>query len=224
MGAVIGALLPLALVVAISPTTITVLLVMLLSGSRTIVSVVFAVGYVVGIVVDTVALLLLSGLAGLASTGSATGAAAWLLLVVGAVLTLLGIDQWTKRPKSLEAPEVPRWMAAMEKFTVPKSAVISFVLAALRPKNVLIFAAASLAIGTADLPFTEVVIAIALFTVLSSSTVVGLVVAAAFGQERVRPTLADWKVWLQNNSAAMMSVLLLVIGVVLFGKGLGGLI
>ena len=224
MGSVIGALLPLALVVAISPTTITVLLVMLLSGSRTIVSIVFAIGYVVGIVVDTVALLFLSGLAGLAGTGSASGAAAWILLVVGAVLVLLGVDQWSKRPKSIEAPEVPRWMAAMERFTIPKSFVISFVLAALRPKNFLIFAAASVAIGSANLPFGEIVIAVALFTILASSTVVGLVVAAAVGRERVRPTLAGWKVWLQDNSAAMMSVLMLAIGVFLFGKGLGGLL
>lgn len=224
MGAVIGALLPLGLVVAISPTTITVLIVLLLSGSRTTVSIVFAIGYITGIVVVTVALLLLSGLAGLASAGSSSEAAAWLLLVVGAALVLLGVDQWSKRPKAMEAPEVPRWMAAMADFTIVKWAAVSFVLSALRPKNLLMCAAASVAIGSADLPLAETVIAVAVFTIISASTVVGVVVAAAVGQERVQPTLAGWRTWLQDNSAVMMGILMFVIGVVLFGKGLSGLL
>ena len=35
--------------------------------------------------------------------------------------------------------------------------------------------------------------------------------------------LDDLRVWLAANNATVMAVLLLVIGVVIFGKGLGGL-
>jgi hypothetical protein len=35
--------------------------------------------------------------------------------------------------------------------------------------------------------------------------------------------LDEWKTWLGANTATVMSVLLLVIGVVLAGKGIGGL-
>jgi hypothetical protein len=35
--------------------------------------------------------------------------------------------------------------------------------------------------------------------------------------------LDDLRAWLNSNNATVMAVLLLVIGVVLFGKGLGGL-
>jgi len=87
---VIGGLLPLAVVVAISPTTITVVILMLLSGRRALISVVFAVGYMVGIVIDTLLWLLLGKGAGLSSSSS-SGTVAWLQLVVGVLLILFGV-------------------------------------------------------------------------------------------------------------------------------------
>ena len=49
--------------------------------------------------------------------------------------------------------------------------------------------------------------------------VVGYVVAA----DRLREPLAKLKVWLQDNNTTVMSVLILVVGVVLIGKGIGGI-
>ena len=58
---------------------------------------------------------------------------------------------------------------------------------------------------------------------LAASTVLVLVVAYLVARERMRHPLDELKVWLQANNATVMSVLLLVIGVVLLGKGIGGL-
>ena len=43
------------------------------------------------------------------------------------------------------------------------------------------------------------------------------------GRDRLRGPLDELKEWLQAHNAAVMSVLLLVIGAVLIGKGIGGL-
>ncbi|MCL6613645.1 MAG: AI-2E family transporter [Firmicutes bacterium] len=49
------------------------------------------------------------------------------------------------------------------------------------------------------------------------------VIAYAVAADKMRGTLDNLKVWLQSNNAAVMSVLLLVMGAVVLGKGFGGL-
>ncbi len=218
-----GALLPLALVVAISPTTITVLILILLSGRRGLVSVVFAAGYTLGILLDVLILLGLGGAAGLLGGNPNSGAVAWLQLVVGILLVLLGIDEWSKRPKAGESLKPPKWMAVMDDFTPVKSAAASLALASLRPKNVLMFAGASVAIAAGELGLVNSVISIGLFTLISASTVLALVIAALIRQEKITPWLTDLRTWLEANTKAMMSVVLVVVGVVEIGKGIGGI-
>jgi uncharacterized membrane protein YiaA len=213
----------LGLVVAISPTTITVVILMLLSGRRTSVSVVFAAAYLFGIVLDTVLLLALGGAAGLATQSTSSGGVAWLQLVVGVLLVLLGLDEWSKRPKAGETTKLPRWMAAMEDFTVVKAAGVSLFLSALRPKNVLMFAAASVAIGTGHLGVVDATIAVALFAIIGASTVVALVIAAILRREKIKPWLTELRFWLETNTKAMMSIVLVLVGVVEVGKGFGGI-
>ena len=218
----IGGLLPLAVVVAISPTTITVVILMLLSGRRALISMVFAVGYMVGIVIDTLLWLLLGKGAGLSSSSS-SGTVAWLQLVVGVLLILFAFDQWTKRPKAGETTRVPKWMAAMDDFTLIKSAAVSLVLSALRPKNVLLFGAAAVVIAAGQLGVVDSVVAIAVFTIISASTVLALVIAGIVRKEKMRPLLTRLRSWLETNTTVMMSAVLLLIGVVEIGKGIEGI-
>ncbi len=219
---VIGGLLPLAVVVAISATSITVVILMLLSGRRPVISVVFGAGYLFGIAADTVLFVLLGGAAGL-STSSGISATAWFQTVVGVLLILFAFDQWSKRPRSGEATVVPRWMAAMDEFTVVKSISVSLVLSALRPKNVLLFAAAAVVIGAGHLGFVNTVIAVAVFAVVSASTVLALIIASLVREEKMRPWLTDLGSWLEANARTMISAVLLLIGVVELGKGIGGI-
>ena len=56
------------------------------------------------------------------------------------------------------------------------------------------------------------------------STVAVPVIAYLAARERMAPVLAELKEWLEANNVAVMSVLLLVIGMSLLGKGIGGLL
>jgi hypothetical protein len=78
-------------------------------------------------------------------------------------------------------------------------------------------------VGGAELSVQETVLVIAVFVAIASSTVAVPVIGYLVAQARMAQPLDDLKSWLTDNNAAVMSVLLLVIGVVIFGKGLAGL-
>lgn len=61
------------------------------------------------------------------------------------------------------------------------------------------------------------------FTIIASSTVAIPVIGYLVAADRLREPLANLKVWLQDNNTTVMSVLILVVGVVLIGKGIGGI-
>jgi hypothetical protein len=77
--------------------------------------------------------------------------------------------------------------------------------------------------GGAGIGFGQEIVAIAVFTVIAASTVAVPVIGYLFAADRMRAPLDRLKAWLQDNNAVVMAVLLAVIGVVLIGKGIGGL-
>lgn len=81
-----------------------------------------------------------------------------------------------------------------------------------------------LTIAQEDLSTTSAAFVLVLFVILASlSIAVPVALYLAGGSSAVR-ALNSLRTWLNANNATVMAVLLLVIGVVLFGKGLGGLI
>jgi threonine/homoserine/homoserine lactone efflux protein len=144
----------------------------------------------------------------------------WTKIVIGVLLLLVGIRQWRGRNGPTATP---KWMTAIDDFTPVKALGLGFLLSAVNPKNLLMGAAAGVAIGSAGLSVGGEVVAIAVFTVIAASTVAVPVVAYLFAKQRMRGPLDALKAWLQDNNATVMAVLLLVIGVVLIGKGVGRL-
>ena len=108
--------------------------------------------------------------------------------------------------------------------TEPAGHGLGFALAAINPKNLLMCAAAGVTIGAGALSVGSTVVAVAVFSVLAAMTVVIPVLAYHLAADRLREPIAHLKEWLQANNTTVMSVLILVIAVVLFGKGLGGLL
>ncbi len=218
MNGVIGDILPLALGIAISPIPIIAATLMLLSPRATSTSGGFLVGWIVGIVVATALFTAIAG--GLTSSGASPSWTAWAKIGLGVLLLTHGIGMWRARGANRTAP---KWMAALDQFTVVKALGLGFALAAVNPKNLLMAAAAGLSIGSAGLAVGGEVVAVAVFTLLAASTVAIPVVAYLFAHDKMRGPLDRLRTWLQDNNAAVMSVLILVIGVVLIGKGVAGL-
>jgi len=223
VGAVIGDLLPLGLSVAISPIPISAVIVMLLSRQAARTSTGFLAGWVAGIVVVTVVMLLLVGQAGNTSTGKPSTVSSVLKLVFGVLLLGSAVRQWRERPKPDEAAELPKWMSAIDSLTLGKALGLGFLLSGVNPKNLLMCLAAGTTIGAAHLSGGEDAVAVVVFTLIAASTVAIPVVGYLTARSKMAGPLESLRDWLTQNNATVMAVLLLVIGVVLIGKGIGGL-
>ena len=220
MGAVIGDILPLALGIAISPIPIIAAILMLLSPKARVTGVGFLLGWVLGIVVAVVAFTLLSSILPEQDAGESKPIQGVIQLVLGALLLLLAVKQWRGRPKGDEAPTLPKWMQAIDKITFPGALGLGFLLSALNPKNLLLGVGAGVAIGSASLDAGSIVVAIVVFTVIAASTVAVPVIAYLIAADKLRSPLDALRGWLEKENAVIMTVLLLVIGVTLIGKGI----
>ncbi|PXA67951.1 GAP family protein [Cryobacterium arcticum] len=220
MGSVIGEILPLALGIAISPVPIIAAILMLLSPKARGTSIGFLVGWVLGIVVAVIVFTLVSSF--LPDSGDASRPIAGVIqIILGVLLLLLAVKEWRSRPHGDAEPALPGWMAAIDSMTAARGLLLGFALSALNPKNLLMGVAAGVAIGSGGLTVGESTIVIVLFTLIAASTVAVPVIAYLAASNRMAAPLESLRRWLVHNNATVMAVLLLVIGVVLIGKGIG---
>ncbi|HVW44325.1 MAG TPA: GAP family protein [Amycolatopsis sp.] len=223
MGDVIGDLLPLALAVAISPIPVIAVILMLLAPRAGRTSAGFLLGWVAGIVVATVVFTVLADVAGLGTGGGPSAAASWIKIALGLILAALAARSWRSRPRGDEEPALPKWMAAIDTFTPAKAGGLGFLLSAVNPKNLAMTIAAGVTAGGASLPVGQIVVALAVFTVVAASTVGGPVIVYAAAADRITKRLESLRGWLVRDNAVVTAVLLLTIGFVMLGKGVGGL-
>jgi threonine/homoserine/homoserine lactone efflux protein len=220
MNDVIGEILPLALGVAISPVPIIAAILMLLSPRAKSTSVGFLLGWVLGIVVAVVVFTLLASVLPEADDGTSKPIAGTVKIVLGVLLLLLAAKQWRSRPSGETEPALPHWMGAIDTMTAARALALGFLLSGLNPKNLLMGAAAGIAIGSATLTLNGSVVVIAVFTGIAASTVALPVIAYLLASARMAAPLGSLRTWLVHNNSTVMAVLLLVIGVVLIGKGI----
>lgn len=221
MGEVIGGILPLALGIAISPIPIIAAILMLLSPKAKGTSVGFMIGWVLGIVVAVVVFTLLASIIPEQDPDAAKPIAGVIKLLLGAGLLFLALKQWRGRPKAGEAAALPKWMSAIDSMTTMRGAVLGFLLSAINPKNLLMAAGAGVLIGTAGLSGGEITLVIVIFVIIAACSVAVPVIAYLLASEKMAGPLESLRGWLVQNNATVMAVLLLIIGVVLIGKGIG---
>jgi len=221
MGAVIGEVLPLALGVAISPIPIIAAILMLLSPRAKVTGVGFLLGWIIGIVVAVIVFTALSTVLPAEDPAQARPIRGAVQLVLGALLIVMAVGQWRKRPRQGAEPVLPKWMEALDTISFPLAAGFGFLLAAVNPKNLLMAVGAGTAIGAGGLDGGATTVVIVVYTLLAGSTVLVPVTAYLVAAERLRGPLDALHHWLGRENAVIMSVLLLVIGVSMLGKGIG---
>lgn len=224
MTEVIGATLTLALGVAISPVPIIATILMLLSPTAGRTATSFLVGWLLAI---SVAISCFTALGSLMPAAGGESGSRPVLAVVQTLLGLgligLAVRQWRSRPRPGEEPALPAWMDGITNVSPGRAFALGALLAAANPKNLFIMIGAGVAFSQADLSIGPLVVAIAIWVLIAASTVLIPVVGALSMPQRVAGPLDDLRGWLTANNAAVMCVLLLVIGVNLLGKALGQL-
>jgi threonine/homoserine/homoserine lactone efflux protein len=222
LGQTIGEVLPYAVVIALSPIPLVAVILILFSPRAGANSWMFLLGWVIGVLGGVIVVVVIANTQDLTtSSGGQEDSVSVIHLVLGAALLFLAHRQWQKRPKPGETPALPRYLGAVDSLTPLKTFGVALVLAAVNPKNLVMLIAAGLAISEASLSDADQAVAIAVFAAIAVLDVVVIVVAYHLLGERIRPRLDSLREWLTANNSTVMAVLLLVIGVVVLGKGLG---
>lgn len=221
MGNAIGDVLPLALGVTISPIPIIAVILMLLSPKARTNGPAFLVGWVVGLTIVSVVVTALSGSVGLGSGGGGSAVGSLLKILLGLLLIGLAFREWRNRPRPGEQPPLPGWMRAIDSVTAVKALALAVLLSAINPKNLSLTIAAAVTIAQEGLSSAGATFAIVVFVILASLNIAIPVILYLAGGASAKAALNRLRGWLNANNATVMAVLLLVIGVVLFGKGLG---
>lgn len=221
MGSVIGDILPLALGIAISPIPIIAAILMLLSPKARGTSVGFMLGWVLGIVIAVIVFTLLASIIPQQDPDASKPIAGWIKIVLGVGLLFLAVRQWRGRPKPGEDAALPKWMAAIDTMTAGRGFVLGFLLSAVNPKNLLMAIGAGVIIGSGGLTVGETTLVIVIFVLIAACSVAIPVIAYLVASARMAAPLESLRGWLVHNNATVMAVLLLVIGIVVIGKGIG---
>ncbi|MGZ6667398.1 MAG: GAP family protein [Solirubrobacteraceae bacterium] len=218
MNQAIGALLPSALAVALSPIPIIAVVLVLGAGHARTAGPTFALGWIAGLA--TVSIVVVLVLSGGADSDSDDPGLDWLKIAIGIVFLLMAAQQWTKRPEPGVEPEMPKWMATIDTATPPRAALLGATLSGANPKNLALTLAAAASIAEAGLDPGDTAIAVAVFIALGSVTVAGSVLFYLIDADRAARPLAAVKQFMSDNNAVIMMVVLLLLGAKLLGDGL----
>ena len=222
MGQAIGDAIPLAIGVAISPVPIIAIILMLLSKRSGPNSTSFLVGWVVGVALVLFVVVAVAGTSTLESSSGPSTAVSWIKIGLGALLLLVGLRDWRKRPRGDVEPTLPRWLTSIESITPIKSGGLGLLLSAANPKNLLLLVGAGVAIVQGAATTGDKVVAMIVVIVIAISTVALPVILNLTLGDKARAILDSLNDWLKANNATVMAVLILVIGFVLVGKGISG--
>ena len=218
----LGGLLPSAVGVAISPVPIIAVILMLGTPKAKSNGPAFALGWVIGLVAVSVIVLAVAGGADDPDSTAATGVN-WFQVAVGILFLAMAAGQWRKRPTPGEQPEMPTWMAMIDNFDAIKSLCLGALLSGLNPKNLALTAAGAASIAQAGLSSGESGIAVGVFVVIASTTVVGPVAFYLVAPDAATRPLTTTKGFMSDHNAVIMMVVLLILGAKILGQGLGAL-
>ena len=110
-----------------------------------------------------------------------------------------------------------------DSFTPGRSLAVGALLSGVNPKNLMLNAAAAASIAQAGLSGGEQAVVLVVLVLLGSLGIIAPVAIYFAMGDRAVSVLDEWKTWLAANSATVMTVLFVVFGAVLIGKGIGGL-
>ena len=224
MGAAIGDVLGLAAGVAVSPLPIVAMILVLATPRGRANGILFGVGWLAGLAVLGAVVLALAGPADASDGGDPAAWTGWLKLLLGVLALLLAAKQWRGRPAPGVEPEMPRWMASIDRLKPGGALGLGALLSAVNPKNAALTIAAAATIAGAGLPGGEQAIVLAVFVLVGSAGVLAPLIVYRIGGEGAARTLDTWKAWSADHNAAVMAVLFLVFGFKLVGDGIAVLL
>ncbi|OBG94408.1 hypothetical protein A5697_26345 [Mycobacterium sp. E3251] len=218
-GSVLTKLIALAAVIALSPITVVPAVLVLHAPRPRPASLAFLAGWVLGLAALTAVFVSGSALLGGLHRAPPTWAS-WVRVALGSALIALGAYQWLTRHRH---GSMPRWMRSFSTLSPPRAGLTGAVLVVLRPEVLIMCAAAGLAIGSSSFRAAGQLVAGALFLVIAASTVAIPILAYVGAGDRLDDALERLKVWMEENHATLLAVILVLIGLMVLYNGIRAL-
>lgn len=218
-GTVLTGLVPLGLVISLSPLTVIPAVLVLQAPRPRPSSLAFLGGWVLSLAALTAIAVAASGLLGGLDKAPPRWSS-WLRVVLGSALIGYGIYRWLNRHGQAESPA---WMRSFASITPARAGVLGAVLAVVRPDVSLICVPAGLGIGTSGLGLAGDWLAAAFFVAIAASSVAIPILAYAAAGSRLDDTLARLKDWMDRNNGALLAAVFVVIGAMVLYHGIDAL-
>jgi hypothetical protein len=223
MGDALGLVLVAALCVAFSPFRTSAVILVLLSDRGRTAGPLFLAGFVAALAAVAGLGLALAWAADLDRDDPSTLVSS-IFLALGLIVLSIASWEWWNRPKRGQKPAMPRWMRSIDRLPPVAAFGLGAGLAVFSFKNLGLTIAAVVAIGAAGLDLVGAVLLLVVFVAVASLGVAIPVVWRLRSGKRAEAELTALKTWLAAHNALVMSLSLLLLGVTLLGKGLGGLL
>ncbi len=222
---VIAALASLGLLVAFSPVPIIAVIAMLFSARARVNGPAFLLGWMAGLGLAG-SLLLGFGVFGGASASQKPSLVVQIIkLAVGVLALWFAIHKWRTRPRAGEQPPLPRWIARADSFTAVQTFFVAAALAApINPKNLPVAITAAAMIGKSGLDGVQRWIALAMFVVCASLSIITAVASYFIAGQKAEQALSVVRDWLIRNDAATMTLVFGIGGAIFLVMGIVGLL
>lgn len=223
MGDAIGQMLTSAVGIAISPLPLIAVILMLATPKGRANGLAFTAGWIVSVAaVVTVVVLAGSGADASGDDGPATWTL-WLKLALGVLFLLFAAKQWKGRPREGHDAATPGWMKAIDTFSPGKAAGLAVVLVVANPKNLVLAVGGAVSIASSTATTGGKAVAAALMVLIASLCALVPVGVYLAGGAKATRVLGGWKEWMARHNSAIMTTLLVVLGVKYIGDALSGL-
>ena len=211
MSGALSEAIPLAIGVALSPLPMLALLLMLISEHETANGGAFALGWMS-------ALAAVAGgavIVGVSfNTSHPPAVVKTIEVAVGVILIGTGLLAWRTHRRTSAKGSHPRWLAMTDEISRRGALALGVTLVLLNVKDATLAIGAGAVISNAHLAAGQTILALAVFTLVASSTVAGPFVFAACAGDRAAPALHRVHAYLDRHGTPLGAALVGVTGVI----------
>ncbi len=217
MGQTLGSLVPLGVAAAVSTLPLLITVLILLSDNRSRSALPYLVGFVVGTLLLVIASTLTASLLPHPRLRQPNTAVGVLAVLIGLALVALGVLALFRRGDGAGGGE-PKWAQTVGTFGAGRSLGLGLVLN-LRPKSLLLGAAAGLVLKSANDRVEDTVVLVLVYTAVATSTVAVPVVATLLSPRRMEPRLVRARGRLDAHGPVVAATMMVLIGVLVVVAG-----
>jgi threonine/homoserine/homoserine lactone efflux protein len=219
----IGSILGQAVGIAISPGAIIAVILVLFSAKARLNSLLFLLGWVVGVAVPFVAAVLISNGGDVSTDSGASNGQAIAQIVLGALFFFLALRQWRGRPREGQPAKPNKLFEKLADMGPGLSVGIAVLLTALNPKNLALALSAAGETAQHGVSGNELVVVTIVFVAIATIGVATPVIVSVAMGERSATILGEWRTWMTRHDAAIMIVLFVILGAKMAGSGITSL-